>query len=73
MFANLAECEIYSQDLVQRLNELLLGPSKLASKVAVVTASALQRMQARRMIGGTHFSYFDNAEDALRWLETLPD
>lgn len=54
-------------DAAQAINRRL-GSFHRASRIAIVTASAITRLQVRRFMAQPHLRIFDTADAALDWL-----
>jgi hypothetical protein len=66
--ADFRESAVQSQVMVERFQGFAAGPGSMARRVAVVTASALQKKQTERMAPYDHFRSFSTVDEAMQWL-----
>ncbi len=57
---------VQSQDVLPPLQKLAADPGITSRRIAIVTASALLKMQAKRI--APHFHRFDDRAAAIEWL-----
>lgn len=70
MICDVTEMRIQAQEVVAAFQQVMGDPKYRARKVAFVVATSLARMQVQRVAGGRETKQFDNAEDALTWLDS---
>lgn len=61
-------CDISSQDVAAALNTAIGNPVFRARRCAMVVASTLVRMQARRVVDRPDLQFFEDPAEAEAWL-----
>lgn len=69
MICDVTEMRIQAQDVVAAFQKVMGDPKYRARRVAFVVASSLARMQVQRVAGNRDTQLFDNAGEALEWLD----
>ena len=69
---DLREASVQARDVAQEVNLRTTTTYQSGDMVAVVTRTALLRLQMRRVQGAATYAVFDNREAGLEWLECSP-
>lgn len=65
---DIREMAIQSQDSVTAFEQVLSNPAVKSRRLAFIITRSLSRMQIKRAAASRDAAYFENMEDAERWL-----
>ena len=70
MWVDLRDCPVQSPDIIARLSALEKEMKPLVAKMAVLTASQLKAVQARRVGSGDGYKVSLDVEELTTWIAT---